>query len=122
MYNPIQIADGIYSVGCRDWDIRDFHGYSTYEGTTYNAWSGFLAVENKLNNHHSLNLTAFAASNRRGKSSPNTQEVYDLKGYQYNSYWGNQEGDKHNSRIKEQTAIRSGETSPFYPHTKPPQL
>lgn len=38
MYNPIEIADGIYSVGCRDWDIRDFHGYSTYEGTTYNAF------------------------------------------------------------------------------------
>ena len=38
MYKPIEIADGVYSVGCRDWDIRDFHGYSTYEGTTYNAF------------------------------------------------------------------------------------
>jgi flavorubredoxin len=38
MYKPIEIADGIYSVGCRDWDIRDFHGYSTYEGTSYNAF------------------------------------------------------------------------------------
>ena len=38
MYRPIEIADGIYSVGCRDWDIRDFHGYSVYEGTTYNAF------------------------------------------------------------------------------------
>ncbi len=38
MYKPIEIADDIYSVGCRDWDIRDFHGYSTYEGTTYNAF------------------------------------------------------------------------------------
>jgi flavorubredoxin len=38
MYKPIEIANGIYSVGCRDWDIRDFHGYSTYEGTTYNAF------------------------------------------------------------------------------------
>lgn len=38
MYKPIEIADGIYSVGCRDWDMRDFHGYSTYEGTTYNAF------------------------------------------------------------------------------------
>jgi len=38
MYKPIEIAKGIYSVGCRDWDIRDFHGYSTYEGTTYNAF------------------------------------------------------------------------------------
>ena len=38
MYKPIEIADGIYSVGVRDWDMRDFHGYSTYEGTTYNAF------------------------------------------------------------------------------------
>ncbi len=38
MYKPIEIANKIYSVGCRDWDIRDFHGYSTYEGTTYNAF------------------------------------------------------------------------------------
>ncbi len=38
MYKPLEIAEGIYSVGCRDWDIRDFHGYSTYEGTTYNAF------------------------------------------------------------------------------------
>lgn len=38
MYKPVEIAKGIYSVGCRDWDIRDFHGYSTYEGTTYNAF------------------------------------------------------------------------------------
>jgi flavorubredoxin len=38
MNKPIEISDGIYSVGCRDWDIRDFHGYSTYEGTTYNAF------------------------------------------------------------------------------------
>ena len=38
MYNPLEIADNIFSVGCRDWDIRDFHGYSTYEGTTYNAY------------------------------------------------------------------------------------
>ena len=72
-----------------------------FEGASYNAWSGFFAVEKRLNIHHSLNLTAFVASNRRGKSSPNTQEVYDLKGYQYNSYWGNQEGDKRNSRMKE---------------------
>jgi flavorubredoxin len=38
MYKPIEIAKDIYSVGVRDWDIRDFHGYSTYEGTTYNAF------------------------------------------------------------------------------------
>ncbi len=71
------------------------------EGTTYNAWSGFLAIEKKLNSKHSLNLTAFYTPNKRGKNSPNTQEVYDLGGIKYNSYWGYQDGEKRNSRIKE---------------------
>ncbi len=38
MFKPVEIADGIFSVGCRDWDIRDFHGYSTEVGTSYNAY------------------------------------------------------------------------------------
>jgi hypothetical protein len=72
-----------------------------YEGSTYNAWSGFIAAEKKLSNKHSLNLTALYTPNRRGKSSPNTQEVYDLKGLKYNAYWGYQGVEKRNSRIKE---------------------
>lgn len=80
---------------------RRFAQEGYIEGTSYNAWSGFLAVEKRFTKNHSLNFTAFATPNKRGKSSPNTQEVYDLKGYQYNAYWGNQEGEKRNSRIKE---------------------
>ena len=35
---PIEIAKDIYWVGAVDWNNRDFHGYSIYEGTTYNAF------------------------------------------------------------------------------------
>ncbi len=42
---PIKIAKGVYSVGVTDWNIRDFHGYSTFRGTTYNA---FLIVDDKI--------------------------------------------------------------------------
>ena len=35
---PVKVADGIFEVGAADWNIRDFHGYSTYQGTTYNAY------------------------------------------------------------------------------------
>ena len=42
---PLEIAKGIYSVGVIDWNIRDFHGYSTHSGTTYNA---FLIVDEKV--------------------------------------------------------------------------
>jgi flavorubredoxin len=43
--DPVQIAPGIYSVGVRDWNVRDFHGYSTDVGTTYNA---FLVLDEKI--------------------------------------------------------------------------
>lgn len=71
------------------------------DGTSYNAYSLFASVEKKINDNHSLNLTSIFAPNKRGKSSANTQEVYDLKGIQYNSYWGYQDGTIRNSRFKE---------------------
>ena len=33
-----EIKENVYWVGAVDWNIRDFHGYSTYKGTTYNAY------------------------------------------------------------------------------------
>lgn len=42
---PIKIRDGIYNVGAVDWNIRDFHGYSTNNGTTYNA---YLIIDDKI--------------------------------------------------------------------------
>ena len=42
---PIEIAKDIYWVGAKDWNIRDFHGYSTYDGTTYNA---YLIMDEKI--------------------------------------------------------------------------
>ncbi len=41
----IEIASGVYSVGAVDWNIRDFHGYSTHRGSTYNA---YLIVDEKI--------------------------------------------------------------------------
>ena len=34
----VQIKDGIYWVGAIDWAVRDFHGYVTPRGTTYNNY------------------------------------------------------------------------------------
>ena len=71
------------------------------EGSVYNANSFFLSLEKKFNDKHSINLTSITAFNRRGKSAPQTQEVFDLKGIKYNSYWGSQGENIRNSRIKE---------------------
>ena len=42
---PIEITKGIYWLGVIDWNVRDFHGYSTYQGTTYNS---FLIMDEKI--------------------------------------------------------------------------
>ena len=42
---PLELKKDIYWVGAIDWDIRDFHGYSTYKGSTYNS---FLIVDDKV--------------------------------------------------------------------------
>ncbi|NDJ00025.1 TonB-dependent receptor [Flavobacterium sp. LaA7.5] len=72
-----------------------------FEGTDYDANSFFASIEKKINDRHSLNFTSIYAYNSRGKSSPNTQEVIDLAGEKYNSYWGWQNGEKRNSRDKD---------------------
>lgn len=38
--NAIKITDGVYWIGVRDWDLRNYHGY-TVKGTTYNAYMVF---------------------------------------------------------------------------------
>ncbi|MBL4642533.1 MAG: carboxypeptidase-like regulatory domain-containing protein [Flavobacteriaceae bacterium] len=74
-------------------------GYS--DGTFYDANSFFASIEKRLNKNSSINISAIISANKRGKSSANTQEVFDLKGTRYNSYWGFQNGEIRNSRIKE---------------------
>ncbi|MDR1577365.1 MAG: FprA family A-type flavoprotein [Deltaproteobacteria bacterium] len=42
---PVKILDNIYWVGAVDYDIRDFHGYLTPKGSTYNA---YLVIDDKI--------------------------------------------------------------------------
>jgi hypothetical protein len=71
-----------------------------FEGTNYNALAGFISIEKKINDHHSLNFSGFYTPNSRAKNSPNTAEVTELTNEKYNSYWGWQDGKKRNARIK----------------------
>lgn len=43
--DSIEIAPNIYWVGSIDWNVREFHGYSTHRGTSYNA---YLIVDEKV--------------------------------------------------------------------------
>ncbi len=42
---PIPLKEGIYWVGEIDWDLRNFHGYSTNRGSTYNT---YLVIDEKI--------------------------------------------------------------------------
>ena len=44
-YKAVKVSDHVYWVGAIDWGIRDFHGYLTERGTTYNA---FLVMADKI--------------------------------------------------------------------------
>ena len=44
-YKAQKISDNVYWVGAVDWSIRDFHGYATGRGTSYNA---FLVMADKI--------------------------------------------------------------------------
>lgn len=41
----IKLREGIYWVGAIDWDLRNFHGYLTQRGSTYNA---YLIIDEKI--------------------------------------------------------------------------
>lgn len=80
---------------------RRFGEEGFQDGTLYDANSFFASVEKKLNDDHSLNLTAFYTPNRRGRSTAITQEAKDLKDIKYNPNWGYQDGEIRNSRERD---------------------
>jgi len=41
----VKITEGIYWVGGIDWTLRNFHGYTTHRGATYNA---YLIIDEKI--------------------------------------------------------------------------
>jgi len=38
VFQAVKVTDRVYWVGAIDWALRDFHGYHTGRGTTYNAY------------------------------------------------------------------------------------
>lgn len=74
---------------------------SYVEGTSYNAFSYFIAAEKKINNEHALNLTVFGTPTQRSMQGNSVQEVYDLLGNNYyNPNWGWYQGEKRNARVR----------------------
>ncbi|MGL5513201.1 MAG: FprA family A-type flavoprotein, partial [Sporomusa sp.] len=43
--NNVKLSESVYFVGAVDWNLRDFHGYTTPRGVTYNS---YLIVDEKI--------------------------------------------------------------------------
>lgn len=70
------------------------------EGTFYNSLSYFLSAEKRFNDHHSLSLATWGNPSERATQGASTDEAYWLaNNYQYNPYWGYQDGKKRASRV-----------------------
>ena len=80
---------------------RRFGDEGYVDGTLYDSNSFFASVEKKINDEHSINFTSIYAQNRRGRSTAITEEVFRLKGRQYNPFWGEQDGEIRNSRTRD---------------------
>lgn len=72
-----------------------------FDGTGYKSFSLFGALEYQFDPENGIFLTGLIASNTRGAKAPITQELIDLGGRRYNPYWGFQNMNIRNSRIKQ---------------------
>ncbi|THD69516.1 TonB-dependent receptor [Robertkochia marina] len=70
------------------------------EGTLYDAYSLFGAVQLNLGKGQELVFNIFYAPQRRGMRSALTEEVVSLAGARYNPYWGLQDGKIRNARTR----------------------
>jgi anaerobic nitric oxide reductase flavorubredoxin len=68
----VQVSEGIYWVGAIDWNIRDFHGYSTHRGTTYNA---FLIIDDKITLIDTVKAPFFPEMMRRVKEIVDPERI-----------------------------------------------
>ncbi len=79
---------------CYRWANR---GY--VEGTFYNSVSYYLGIQ-KLAGNHSFSLSTWGNPTERASQGAGTDESYWIaNNYQYNPYWGYQNGKVRNSRV-----------------------
>lgn len=81
--------------GSRRWAVE---GYT--DGTFYDGWSFYAAVDKRFNDRHLLSFAAFATPTESGRQGSSVQEMIDIAGSNYyNPYWGYQNGKKRNASV-----------------------
>lgn len=92
------------------------------DGTSFDAWAYYLAIEKRINKKHTIGLTGFGAPSYRGLQSLVVQEAYDLSDNNYyNPNWGYQDGEKRNSRVRK-SHIPTGMLSHYWDMNKTMKL
>ncbi|MEO6489488.1 MAG: TonB-dependent receptor [Ferruginibacter sp.] len=81
--------------GSRRWADEGFT-----DGTFYDGWSFFTAIDKRINDRHLISFTAFATPTKNGRQGSTVQEMRDISGDNYyNPYWGYQNGKKRNASV-----------------------
>ncbi len=71
----IEVKPDIYWVGYIDWDLRNFHGYTTQRGTTYNA---YLIVDEEITLVDTVKSYGFEEMLQRVESVVDPEEIDNL--------------------------------------------
>jgi len=75
-------------------------------GTSYKSFSGLFMIEKKWTPRLSSWFSAIYTPTSRGRNAPLTEEVFRIKGKQYNPYWGIDKSIHRNTRLgKTETPI-----------------
>lgn len=81
--------------GSRRWADEGFT-----DGTYYDGWSFYLAVDKRFNDRHLLSFAAFGTPTENGRQGASVTEMVNLAGNNfYNPYWGYQNGKKRNASV-----------------------
>lgn len=85
--------------GSRRWAEE---GYT--DGTYYDGYSAFLAVDKRFNDRHLLSFTGMVTPTENGRQGASVQEMLDIANDNfYNPYWGYQNGKKRNASVAKTT-------------------
>ena len=85
--------------GSRRWAEE---GYT--DGTYYDGYSAFVAVDKKINDRHLLSFTGIVTPTENGRQGGSVREMLDIADDNfYNPYWGYQNGKKRNASVAKTT-------------------
>lgn len=71
------------------------------EGTFFDGYSYYLAIDKQINDRHSLSFVGLGAPSISGRATSSVKEMNELAGTNYyNPNWGYQNGEKRNARVR----------------------